>query len=194
MHYKNGLGKGSHRERLLRHFCKSVVEYGLYMDWLEDPLIISIIFVIKELSSMYEDILKHVDLFSGLEKKDLQALAASCKERKYSAGSTLLKQGDTGVGLYIITSGKVRITQAVHADKAEEELRIEGPGGVLGEMALLDDLPRSATVTAIEDVTALILPIWDFRATIQSHPDIALKLLAVLSRRLRKAENRPHDH
>ncbi len=143
---------------------------------------------------MYEDILKHIDLFSGLEKKDLQALAASCQERKYSAGTTLLKQGDTGVGLYIITSGKVRITQAVHPDKAEEELRIEGPGGVLGEMALLDDLPRSATVTAIEDVTALILPVWDFRATIQSHPDIALKLLAVLSRRLRKAENRPHDH
>ncbi len=143
---------------------------------------------------MYEDILKHVDLFSGLEKKDMQALAASCQERKYSAGTTLLKQGDTGVGLYIITSGKVRITQAVHPDKAEEELRIEGPGGVLGEMALLDDLPRSATVTAIEDVTALILPVWDFRATIQSHPDIALKLLAVLSRRLRKAENRPHDH
>jgi len=143
---------------------------------------------------MYEDTLKHVDLFSGLEKKDMQALAASCQERKYSAGTTLLKQGDTGVGLYIITSGKVRITQAVHPDKAEEELRIEGPGGVLGEMALLDDLPRSATVTAIEDVTALILPVWDFRATIQSHPDIALKLLAVLSRRLRKAENRPHDH
>jgi len=164
------------------------------MDWLGDPLIPSIIFAIKELSSMYEDILKHIDLFSGLEKKDLQALAASCQERKYSAGTTLLKQGDTGVGLYIITSGKVRITQAVHPDKAEEELRIEGPGGVLGEMALLDDLPRSATVTAIEDVTALILPVWDFRATIQSHPDIALKLLAVLSRRLRKAENRPHDH
>jgi len=164
------------------------------MDWLEDPLIPSIIFAIKELSSMYEDILKHIDLFSGLEKKDLQVLAASCQERKYSAGTTLLKQGDTGVGLYIITSGKVRITQAVHPDKAEEELRIEGSGGVLGEMALLDDLPRSATVTAIEDVTALILPVWDFRATIQSHPDIALKLLAVLSRRLRKAENRPHDH
>jgi CRP/FNR family transcriptional regulator, cyclic AMP receptor protein len=167
------------------------------MDWLEDPLIISIIFVIKELSSMYEDILKHVDLFSGLEKKDLQVLAASCQERKYSAGTTLLKQGDTGVGLYIITSGKVRITQAVHPDKeggGEKELRIEGSGGVLGEMALLDDLPRSATVTAIEDVTALILPVWDFRATLQSHPDIALKLLAVLSRRLRKAENRPHDH
>src|SRR5713226_1532072 len=164
------------------------------MDWLEDPLIPNIIIGIKELSSMYEDTLKRVDLFSGLEKKDLQALASTCQERKYSAGTTLIKQGDTGVGLYVITSGKVRITQAKHPDKAEEELRTAGPGEVLGEMALLDDLPRSATVTAVEDVTALLLPIWDFRATLQSHPEIALKLLSVLSRRLRKAENRPHDH
>jgi len=164
------------------------------MDWLEDPLIPNIVIGIKELSSMYEDTLKRVDLFSGLEKKDLQALASTCQERKYSAGTTLIKQGDTGVGLYVITSGKVRVTQAVHPDKAEEELRTAGPGEVLGEMALLDDLPRSATITAVEDVTALLLPVWDFRATLQSHPDIALKLLSVLSRRLRKAENRPHDH
>jgi CRP/FNR family transcriptional regulator len=61
-------------------------------------------------------------------------------------------------------------------------------------MALLDDLPRSATVTAVEDVTALLLPVWEFRSTLQSHPSIALKLLGVLSRRLRKAENRVHDH
>ena len=59
-------------------------------------------------------------------------------------------------------------------------------------MALLDDLPRSATVTAIDDVTALLLPIWDFRSVLHSHPDIAVKMLAVLSRRLRKAEQRQH--
>jgi CRP-like cAMP-binding protein len=55
-------------------------------------------------------------------------------------------------------------------------------------MALLDDLPRSASVVAIDDVTALLLPIWEFRSILRSHPDIALKLLAVLSRRLRKVE------
>jgi CRP/FNR family transcriptional regulator len=55
-------------------------------------------------------------------------------------------------------------------------------------MALLDDLPRSATVTAIDEVTALLLPIWEFRTAIRNHPDIALKLLSVLSHRLRKVE------
>ncbi|MGI9061064.1 MAG: cyclic nucleotide-binding domain-containing protein [Ktedonobacteraceae bacterium] len=143
---------------------------------------------------MHEDTLARVDLFIGLDKKDLQMLAKSCQERKYSAGSTLMSQGDTGVGLYVIISGTVRITQATNPDRAEVELGTAGKGSVLGEMALLDDLPRSATVTAIDDVTALLLPIWDFRTTLHSQPDIAVKLLGVLSRRLRKAENRSHDH
>src|SRR5579872_5215215 len=139
---------------------------------------------------MHEDTLARVDLFIGLDKKDIQVLAKSCQERKYSAGSTLMSQGDTGVGLYVIISGTVRITQANNPDRAEEELGTTGPGSVLGEMALLDDLPRSATVTAIDDVTALLLPVWEFRTTVRSHPEIALKLLAVLSRRLRKVENK----
>jgi len=143
---------------------------------------------------MYEDTLKRVDLFSSLDKKDLQVIANSCQERKYSAGTTLLSQGDTGVGLYVLISGNVRITQAKNPDRAEEELGTQGAGTVLGEMALLDDLPRSATVTAIDDVTALLLPVWEFRSILHSHPDIAVKLLAVLSRRLRKAENRSYDH
>lgn len=143
---------------------------------------------------MHEDTLARVDLFSNLDKKELQALGSSCQERKYSAGTTLFSQGDTGVGLYILTGGKVRIIQAVNPDRAEEEIATVGTGDVLGEMALLDDLPRSATAIAVEDVTALLLPVWEFRSTLQSHPTIALKLLSVLSRRLRKAENRAHDH
>lgn len=143
---------------------------------------------------MYEDVLAKVDLFSGFDKKELQALGRICQERKYQAGATLVTQGDTGVGLYIITGGKVRITQAVDPDKAEEVLGEEGPGSVLGEMALLDDLPRSATMVAVDDVTALLLPVWEFRTTLHQHPDIAVKLLSVLSRRLRKAEQRTFHH
>src|SRR5712691_12719487 len=141
---------------------------------------------------MYEDTLARVELLSGLDKKELQVLSKSCQERKYSAGSTLIKQGDTGVGLYVIISGHVKTTQAKNPDRAEVDLGTYGPGNVLGEMALLDDLPRSATVTAVDDVTALLLPVWEFRTTLRNHPDIALKLLGVLSRRLRKAENVGH--
>jgi len=139
---------------------------------------------------MHEDTLARVDLFSSLDKKELQALSKSCQERKYSAGSTLIKQGDSGVGLYIIISGHVKTTLAKNPDRAEVDLGTSGPGSVLGEMALLDDLPRSATITAVDDVTALLLPVWEFRTAVRSHPEIALKLLAVLSRRLRKVENK----
>ncbi len=139
---------------------------------------------------MYEDTLARVELLSGLDKKELQVLSKSCQERKYSAGSTLIKQGDTGVGLYVIISGHVKTTQAKNPDRAEVDLGTYGPGNVLGEMALLDDLPRSATVTAVDDVAALLLPVWEFRATVRDHPEIALKLLAVLSKRLRKIESK----
>ncbi len=143
---------------------------------------------------MNEDILARVDLFSTLSKKELQTLAKSCQERSYSAGTTLFVQGDAGAGLYVLKTGKVRITHAVNPDKAEEELGTAGPNDVFGEMSLLDDLPRSATVTAVDDVTALLLPVWEFRGILQNHPDIARKLLAVLSRRLRKAEQRQQDN
>ncbi len=142
---------------------------------------------------MHEDTLARVDLFAGLDKKDLQLLASACKERKYSAGSTLIKQGDTGVGLYVITSGTVRITKATDPDKAEIDLGTVGSGNVLGEMSLLDDLPRSATITAVDDVTALLLPVWEFRTTLRNQPTIALRLLSTLSRRLRKAESHSRD-
>lgn len=138
---------------------------------------------------MYEDTLAHVDLFSSLDKKELRLIGNSCQERKFPAGSVLMQQGDTGAGLFVITSGKVKVTQAVDPDRAEEDLGTIGSGEVLGEMALLDDLPRSATATAVEDVTALILPIWDFRSSLRANPEIALKLLSTLSHRLRKAES-----
>jgi CRP/FNR family transcriptional regulator, cyclic AMP receptor protein len=148
----------------------------------------------KGVIGVNEDTLARVDLFSTLTKKELQTLAKSSQERSYSAGKTIFSQGDTGTGLYVVKSGKIRITQAQDPDKAEEELTVLGPGGVMGEMALLDDLPRSATATAVEDVTALVLPVWEFRTILHSNPDIGTKLLAVLSRRLRKAENRMQSH
>ncbi len=142
---------------------------------------------------MNEDTLAHIDLFSTLDKKELQVLARSSQERTYNAGSTIFSQGDTGVGLYVVKSGKIRLTQANNPDRAEIDLGTVGPGEVMGEMALLDDLPRSATATAESDVDVLVLPIWEFRSVLRQHPDIALKLLSALSRRLRKVETRRRE-
>ena len=146
---------------------------------------------------MYEEALARVDLFSGLRKKELKDLATYCGERTFSPGSVLLTQGDQGLGLFIITKGTVRITRKNSPDGPEEVLGTAGPGDIIGEMALLDDLPRSATVTAIDEVTVLLLPLWEFRRILRrifsSDPDVGLDMLAVLSRRLRKAEQRAYD-
>ena len=142
---------------------------------------------------MHEETLANVELFAGLDKKELRHIATSCQERKYTAGTVLMQQGSTGAGLFVITAGHVKITKEVDPDRAEVNIATAGPGDVLGEMALLDDLPRSATVIAVDDVTALLLPIWDFRSALRNNPEIALKLLMTLTRRLRKAEVREHD-
>jgi CRP/FNR family transcriptional regulator, cyclic AMP receptor protein len=146
---------------------------------------------------MYEDTLARVDLFSGLKKKELKEVAASCREDHYKPGAALISQGEKGMGLFIITKGTVRITRATGSDGAEEVLGTAGAGDIIGEMALLDDMPRSATVTAVDDVDVLKLPYWDFRSIlrgiIRNDPDVALDLLANLTRRLRKAEQRAYD-
>src|SRR2546421_6334226 len=141
---------------------------------------------------MYEDALARVDLFSGLRKKDLKDLATYCREGKFSPGSVMLSQGEQGLGLFILTKGTARITRKNSPDGAEEVLGTAGAGDVIGEMALLDDLPRSATVTAVDDVTVLGMPFLGFRiimrSLLRSDPHVGLDLLAALSRPLRKAQ------
>ena len=146
---------------------------------------------------MYEEVLTRVDLFSGLPKKDLKDLATYCREGTYSPGSVLLSQGEQGLGLFILTKGTVRITRANSPDGAEEVLGTAGMADIIGEMALLDDMPRSATVTAVDEVSVLVLPFGEFRRIFRSilstEPDVALDMMAVLSRRLRKAEQRAYE-
>lgn len=138
---------------------------------------------------MNDEVLAQVPLFASLSKRELSLLGKSCRERDYSAGATLMRQGETGVGLFVIVNGSVRVTQ--HQEGGDEhELTTLGRGDVVGEMSLLDDLPRSATVVALEPTKALVLPVWDFRAALREAPDIGISLLSVLSRRLRQAESR----
>ncbi len=137
---------------------------------------------------MYEDQLKHVELFEGLDTKEVKLLAKTCTERQYPAGAILMKEGEPGAGLFILVEGKVSISKG----QPPEEITTLGAGEVIGEMALLDDLPRSATVTALEPSRCLLVPVWDFRATLRESPDIAIKLLVQLSRRLRKTEQQLH--
>lgn len=139
---------------------------------------------------MYEDVIAQVPLFSDLARRELQVLSANCREREYPAGEVLLHQGETGVGLFIVTEGTVHVTQQ-SPEGEQRDLGTFERGAVLGEMSLLDDLPRTATVTAQSAVKALVIPVWDFRAALRDTPEISIKLLSVLSRRLRRLETNP---
>lgn len=132
------------------------------------------------------EFLKHVRLFDGLDRKSLEAIAHAAVEQSYTAGQDIVRQGDTGVGAFILKTGRVEAVQdrGGHQHKLAE-LK---PGDVFGEMALLDEFPRSATVRAVEPTTCLGIQRWHFRGILESHPQIALALLPVLTRRLRNAE------
>ena len=132
------------------------------------------------------EFLKHVPLFQDLDRKSLEAIANAAVEQSYTAGQEIVRQGDTGVGAFIIKKGRAEAVQdrVGHQHKLAE-LKI---GDMFGEMALLDEFPRSATVRAIEPTTCLGIQRWHFRGILESHPQIALALLPVLTKRLRNAE------
>ncbi len=137
------------------------------------------------------DFLKHVRLFEKVDDRSLRAVANAAVEQTYAPGQDIVRQGDTGVGAFIIRSGKVEVIR--DNDGNPERIHEMGPGGVFGEMALLDEFPRSATVRAVEPTTCLGLMRWHFRGILESHPRIALALLPVLTRRIRDAEAHTHQ-
>ncbi len=134
------------------------------------------------------ELLAHIPLFSELSRRELRRVADAAIQRDYPAGTIIVEQGETGVGLYVLVKGRARVEQRL-ADGTERQLALLGSGQIFGEMALLDTSPRSASVVAQEDTSALVIPIFDFRALLHDDADIAIKLLAVLSRRVRNAES-----
>ena len=132
------------------------------------------------------EFLKRVSWFQDLDNKSLDAISNAAVEQSYQPGQLIMRQGDTGVGAFIIRSGKVEVVQ--ERDGKESKLATLGPGDVVGEMALLDEFPRSASVRAVEPTTALGIQRWHFKGILESHPQLALALLPILTRRIRSAE------
>lgn len=136
-------------------------------------------------TTQYVEYLRKAPIFKGLGDKDLESIARSLKERSYPPGSVILKQGDPGVGFFIIVQGRVEVSHNGH------RIRELGPGDFFGEMALMEERKRTATVTAKEATRCLQLVRWDFRALLKEHPDIAVKMLEVVVQRLR--DHPPHE-
>jgi len=135
-----------------------------------------------------EKILAGVSLFANLEPKFIRGIAQICTERSFKAGDILIKQGEQGIGLFIIMSGKVRIEKSDAGGK-QVELATNGPGEILGEMAVLDGAPRTATVTAVEPTDCLILASWEFNSFLKAHPEVAIDILPIVVKRFRETND-----
>jgi CRP/FNR family transcriptional regulator, cyclic AMP receptor protein len=133
------------------------------------------------------DVLRRVPLLSTLGEADLAAFAGLLRERRYPKGSMILAQGDPGEALYLLAAGQVKVV-LIHEDGREVILSVLGVGAFFGEMALLDQEPRSAHVVAMTDSLLLQLRREDFQARLRSGPEVAIALLRELSRRLRRAD------
>jgi CRP-like cAMP-binding protein len=124
--------------------------------------------------------LMKVPLFRDLPARQLESVARSLRERVYEPNAVIVRQGDPGLGFFLITAGRVEVTHDGH------HVRHLGTGEFFGEMALMEERPRSATVTAVERTTCLQLVRWDFRALLKENPDLAVKMLEVVVQRLRE--------
>ncbi len=131
------------------------------------------------------DELRQVPLFSGLSQRQLKQLARGFKEREFRPGTSMVRQGEmSGVGFFVITGGEA----SVSVDGME--VAKLGPGDHFGELALISEQLRSATVTAEGPLQCLVMAFWDFRRFAKENPDVTWKLLQHLVGLLTEERNR----
>ena len=123
--------------------------------------------------------LKKVPLFAGLDNKELQEIASSMRERRFRAGDTVTQEGAGGVGFFVVEQGQADVSIGGEAKGSV------GPGDYFGEIALINESPRTATLTARTDMLCYGMTPWDFRPLVESNSVIAWKLLTAMAEKLR---------
>ena len=135
-----------------------------------------------------EHALAKVSLFANLDQRYIKGISQICTEREFSAGEALMRQGEEGIGLFIILSGKVRI-EKVNASGERVEIATNGPGDIMGEFAVLDGAKRTATVLATEPTKCLVLASWEFTSFMKAHPEVAMGILPIVVKRFRETND-----
>src|SRR5207245_3142769 len=128
------------------------------------------------------DLLGSVNLFHGLTKKELGAVHTMSREMSFPAGAVVAAEGDAAGRFYLILEGKADVTLGGRS------LATMGPSDYFGEISLIDDQPRSATVTATTPLRTLSLASFNFKAIMFEYPEIGRKILLEMCRRLREVE------
>jgi CRP-like cAMP-binding protein len=122
------------------------------------------------------ELIQRVPIFDGLERRDLERIAASMKQRTFRAGDRVTSEGQGGVGFFVIEEGTAKVTIG------GAERRTLGPGDYFGEVALLTDSPRTATITAETELRCYGMTSWDFKPLVESHSSIAWHLLQAMAK------------
>ena len=135
------------------------------------------------------DMLGSIWLFSGASKDDLEKLATFAFSKSFGPGETIIEEGRTGNGLYVIASGRVEVVKGLDTENPQHIATL-GAGEFFGEMALLGEWPRSASVRTLEDTTCLGIDRWMFLDQIRKQPHMAITMLEVMAERLRVADAR----
>jgi CRP/FNR family cyclic AMP-dependent transcriptional regulator len=123
--------------------------------------------------------LRKVPLFAGLDKKELDEIASSMRERRFKAGDTVTQEGAGGVGFFVVEEGQADVNVGGEAKGSV------GPGDYFGEIALINESPRTATLTARTDMLCYGMTPWDFRPLVESNSTIAWKLLTAMAQKMR---------
>jgi CRP/FNR family transcriptional regulator, cyclic AMP receptor protein len=134
------------------------------------------------------DLLRNVRLFSTCNKRELARIASLVDEVEAPEGKVIVRQGDPGRECFVISEGKARATI-----RGKGSVML-GPGSFFGEMSLLDQGPRSATVTAETDMQLLVLGSREFASLVEEVPTVAVRMMRGLAGRLREAERSQPEH
>lgn len=130
-----------------------------------------------------EQQLASVPLLAGLDARIRRRLAETGKRRTYAAGEEIVREGSTGTALYIVLRGTAQVK------RGGEMLGEVKAGDFFGELALIEEHPRSATVVAATDVECLLFPAWEFSALLGEHPEIAVPIMRALIARIHRREH-----
>ena len=136
-----------------------------------------------------EEVLAPIPMFRGLSARQRARLAGRMTRRRYRAGDVIVRQGATSMSFYVVVSGSVRIVRHTEVGYGIDIVD-EGRGSFFGEMGVIDDLPRAATVIAMEPTECALLAKWDFQRELRQDPGIALALVSILNARIRQLEGR----
>ena len=132
-----------------------------------------------------EAILRKTPLFASLTQKEMQSLVGRVTEKHFQRGEMLFSEGDSCTGLFLVALGKIRIFKLSPAGR-EQVLAVEGPGSSFAELPVFDGGNYPASASALEDAEVLFISRKDFQNFCREHPDVALKVIAVVGSRLRR--------